>query len=145
MDLNTEHGEKRENQIFSGLCLLCCPHVRAEMAALAFGSNMLGMDTPRSILAPDMWPSGRVCKRKAGLRRSTQWHGELRGNSVTSQNSLLRPQILTVLSMCHLNHHKFFKMRALLHKSRNTGNTVLNCFILLFVFLYFFSFSHSPP
>lgn len=62
-----ENGEKTEDQIFLGLGPSCHPCMRGKRtAALAFGSNILGIDTPRSILMPGMWPSGRVCNTKAG-------------------------------------------------------------------------------
>lgn len=66
-------------------------------ATLAFGSNMLGMETPRSILIPGMWPSGRVCNREADFRRSPWQQGELGETSAGSQTSLSGSQILTAI------------------------------------------------
>lgn len=78
--------KRQKTKSLPGLCPSSYPHTRGERAAtLAFGSNMLGMDTPRSILMPGMWPSGRVCNRKAGSGRSAGG----------SQVFLFGPQILS--------------------------------------------------
>lgn len=59
------------------VCTCNCVLMHAHMpVTLAFGSNMLGMDTPLSILTAGMWPSGRVCDRNAYsvVSMNSQWN-----------------------------------------------------------------------
>lgn len=72
------------------MCTCNCVLMHAHMpVTLAFGSNMLGMDTPLSILTAGMWPSGRVCDRNAYsvVSMNSQWN--LREGSEGSLTFLL--------------------------------------------------------